>query len=124
MMDKKRAQSVSALRRSFLEQIKACEDGKVMARNHMRMDARVLLAAVSSLIESFQFQGLTSNLENPGQNCLDYLEEALRLIGHPEVADLVQSNLADACRQSIGILNKKNMDKFIHNADAMDLLIP
>jgi hypothetical protein len=114
-----------AIPRAFVDELLYCTDGTALARKHLAMGPVALMLGVITI-----FGGLETALQMdcfveaiPSPPILDYLEQALKILGMPEIAIAVKTNLIEALRDFLKVAPSIDLQQIERHADAMSLLL-
>ncbi len=110
---------------AFVEELLTCADGSALVRRHLSINPAALILGVTTIFSGLE-GGEAMNCFDfavPDQPTLDYLEEGLKILGLPDVADAVYTDLRTALIRFRAALPSLNVNHLEQNATAMQLLM-
>jgi hypothetical protein len=109
---------------AFVEELLTCTDGPALVRKHLSINPAAVILGVITIFGGLE-AGETLNCFDflvPDEPTLDYLEEGLRILGLPDVADSVHTDLYGALIRFRKVCPSVNIELMQQNAAAMQLL--
>jgi hypothetical protein len=109
---------------AFVEELLTCADGPALVRKHLSIGPAALILGVTTIFGGLETGEAMNCFEFaiPDEPTLDYLEEGLRILGMPDVADTVHTDLHVALVRFRRTLPSVNLSLMQQNAAAMQLL--
>jgi hypothetical protein len=112
---------------ALLDEVLSCENGSLLAKEHLARRPEILFFAASAAFQAFSTEDLIGDgFEIPGDAVLDYLEFATRALGMSEVAGLVKANFPAALLmfdETVQNLDSETLSRSISNAKGMGFLL-
>jgi hypothetical protein len=111
--------------RAFVDELLYCADGAELARKHLSIGPVALILGVTTI-----FGGLELALEMgcfveaiPSPPTLEYLEQALKILGMSEIAVRVKTNLVDSLSDFLKDAPSIDLQQLERHASSMGLLL-
>ena len=110
---------------AFVEELLACADGPALVRKHLSIGPAALILGVTTIFGGLEAGESMNCFEFlvPDEPTLYYLEEGLRILGLPDVADKVHTDLHAALAGFRKVLPSINVNLMEQNAAAVQLLL-
>jgi hypothetical protein len=112
---------------TLLDEVLSCENGSMLAKEHLARRPEILFFAASAAFQAFSTEDLMGDgFEIPNDAVLDYLEFAARALGMSEVAKLVKQNFPASLlmfEETVQSLDGEALSRSISNAKGMGFLL-
>ncbi len=124
LKSERRRRHVPNLPLAFIKELLNCDDGSALVREHLSVSPQALMFGVITIFSGLEVGAKMDCFELmiPPEPTLDYLQEALQVLGLPEVAALVKTDLPAALANFLKVAPSINLDLMEQNAGAMQLL--